>query len=51
MNVAFEFGKPNICCTIIIYKVEAWVSCWLIDNGRGIGPKNSVEFLSRDYGF
>jgi hypothetical protein len=25
MNVALEFGKPKICCTTIVYKVEAWV--------------------------
>jgi hypothetical protein len=51
MSVALEFGKPKICCTIIVYKVEAWTSCWLIDSGRGIVPKDSIEFLLRDYGF
>jgi hypothetical protein len=46
-----EFGKPKICCTTIIYKVEALAIYWSIDNGRGIAPKNSIEFLLRYYGF
>jgi hypothetical protein len=50
MNVALEFGKPKICCIIIVYKVEAWARRWLIDNGHGIAPKNYVEY-SKDYGF
>jgi hypothetical protein len=51
MNVALEFGKPKICCTTIVYKVEAWASCWLINTGHGIAPKNSIEFFLKDYGF
>jgi hypothetical protein len=51
MNVALEFGKPNICCTIIVCKVEAWASHWSIKSGHGFVPKNSIEFLSKDYGF
>jgi hypothetical protein len=51
MNVALEFGKPKICCITMVYKVEAWARHWSIDNGHGIVPKNSVEFLLKDYGF
>jgi hypothetical protein len=51
MNVALEFGKPKICYTTIIYKVEAWAKYWSINNGHGIAPNNSIEFLLRDYGF
>jgi len=64
MNIALEFGKPKICCTTIVYKVDAWASYWSIvykvdawasywsiDSGCGIAPKNSIEFFVRDYGF
>jgi hypothetical protein len=51
MNVALEFGKPKIFRITIVYKVEAWVRHWSIDSGRGIAPKNYVEFLLKDYGF
>jgi hypothetical protein len=51
MNIGLEFGKPNTCCTTIVYKVEAWASHWSINNGHGIAPKNFVEFFFRDYGF
>ncbi len=51
MNVALEFGKPKICCIIIVYKVEAWVSRWLNVNGCGIASKNYIELFWRDYGF
>jgi hypothetical protein len=51
MNVALEFGKPKKCCTTIVYKVEAWASRWLINNGRGIASNNFDEFFLRDYGF
>jgi hypothetical protein len=39
---ALEFGKPKIFCFIIVYKVGL---------GRGIAPRNCIEFLLRDYGF
>jgi len=51
MNVALKFEKPNICCTTIVYKVEAWASHWLINMGHGVAPKNSIELFLRDYGF
>jgi hypothetical protein len=51
MNIALEFGKPKICCTTVLYKVDTWASYWSIDSGRGIAPKNSIEFFVRDYGF
>jgi len=51
MNIASEFGKPKICCTTIVYEVEAWLNHWLIDGGHVIAPKNSIEFLLRHYGF
>jgi hypothetical protein len=51
MNGALEFGKPKICCTTIVYKVEAWASHRSINNGHGITPINSIEFLMKDYTF
>jgi hypothetical protein len=51
MNVALDFGKANFFHITIVYKVEAWVRHWSIDNGCGIAPKNFVEFLLKDYGF
>jgi hypothetical protein len=51
MNGTLEFKKPKICSITIIYKVKAWASHWSIDNGHGIIPKNSVEFLLKDYEF
>jgi hypothetical protein len=51
MNVALKFEKPKICCTTIVYKVEAWANRWLIHSGHGIVPNNLVEFFLRDYGF
>jgi hypothetical protein len=46
-----EFGKPKISCITIVYKVEAWISYWSIDSGHGIVPKDSIEFLLKDYEF
>jgi hypothetical protein len=31
--------------------VEAWTNCWSINNGYGISPKNSIEFLFTYYAF
>jgi hypothetical protein len=51
MNVVLKFEKPKICCTTIVYKVEAWATHWLIDSGHGIIPKKFIEFLLKDYEF
>ncbi len=49
-------------CCIEIWKIKdllyyyglqggTWASCWFINSGHGVVPKNSIEFFLKDYGF